>query len=257
MIFLYDLQSFGYIVIAVEHEDGSAMYARPPHSQAKYYTPVPENLVYKNRHECQDFRRPMLDQRVADVEAILSAIEKSKHASVDPVKYDTPVHQILVGILRCTDSCKVHLMGHSFGGAATLRASLRFRDSIANSSLDSDDVMPTIKSRVVLDLWPYPLPDEDFITTSLPSLFIGSQTFYDGNEVELTKTIALLSGDGTQAQAQAEMEETEGGDPARVNKEFLARYDDEYCTDDVMKLLIEGRVDAAEKEHHGTAHIQI
>jgi platelet-activating factor acetylhydrolase len=140
------IASFGYIVIAMEHEDGSAIYAKPPDSKPLFLTRVPKGLVYKHRNEVQDFRRPMLDKRVQDVAAILAALQAK--GTKTGTGREAGDGALLASLINSVDDNRVHLMGHSFGGAATLQASLHFQGSPSSSSLPS-----TVKSRVVLDNW--------------------------------------------------------------------------------------------------------
>jgi hypothetical protein len=107
------IASFGFIVVAIEHEDGSAVYASPSTSNGAnpiYFTPIPDTLTYGNRKEVVDFRQPFLDKRVKEMIHVLRCL--SGTADKDSIRTDP----LLQSILAAADKNRVHLMGHSFGG---------------------------------------------------------------------------------------------------------------------------------------------
>ena len=70
------IASYGYIVVAMEHEDGSACYAETVEGQAIPYQRPPYDTSY-TREKVVHFRRPFLNQRVKEVQQVLDGLERS------------------------------------------------------------------------------------------------------------------------------------------------------------------------------------
>eukprot|EP00961_Rhodomonas_salina_P223951 3028491-Rhodomonas_salina.1 len=67
------LSSFGYVVIAMEHEDGSGTYASNKEGEIIRYK-RPDNTPY-SREKVTRFRAPFLQQRVEETEQVLLELE--------------------------------------------------------------------------------------------------------------------------------------------------------------------------------------
>jgi len=166
----HQLASFGYVVVAPEHEDGSALYAHPLGSPEpilfKSVPPPPDgSSLEAMRSHIQQQREPFLDHRLSEVRSIIKGIQAQ-----DP--------SLAWG--ETMDPNKINLIGHSFGAATCIRASLEL------------DV--PIVSRVILDLWAAPVPSHSFVECSTPSIFIGSEQFRELPETQhLTKALAAKS----------------------------------------------------------------
>ena len=107
------IASFGFIVIAIEHEDGSAVYASSSTSKSAspiYFTPIPDTLTYGNRKEVVDFWQPFLNKREKEMIHELRCLPGA--ADKDSICTDP----LLQSILTAADKNRVQLMGHSFGG---------------------------------------------------------------------------------------------------------------------------------------------
>ena len=190
-----NLASEGKIVVCIEHEDGSACFHVDKEGKEGRYQKPPEGINYSNRDEVRAFRRPMLEKRAREVEAVLYALGVSRSGGnkggedselpPPPPSSDSPLfmgdeEEILKALRKAINRDNVHLMGHSFGGASMIHATERVEELLGKS----------LKSRVLLDTWPYPLSEDVFSREyTLRSLFIESEE-YEGKEVALTKELA-------------------------------------------------------------------
>eukprot|EP00656_Telonema_subtile_P026375 TRINITY_DN2834_c0_g1_i3.p1 TRINITY_DN2834_c0_g1~~TRINITY_DN2834_c0_g1_i3.p1 ORF type:complete len:268 (-),score=64.36 TRINITY_DN2834_c0_g1_i3:199-1002(-) len=163
--------SSGFIVVAVEHEDGSALFAETAaHEQVPNVGP-PQGFKY-TRDNVVEFRGPYLAKRLEEMKRVISALQ-SQGNGVMPEQNSTLVSQIL----EHADPSKMHLMGHSFGAATTVKV---------------EQELPEVEflSSIILDLWSYPVPEEQVTQgVSCPSIFINSQPFCVNKEFEVTQRL--------------------------------------------------------------------
>lgn len=205
------LASMGMVVVALGHEDGSACFCETEDGQKKYYIRPPKGIVYSDRSQVQRFRGPQLEQRTKE---LLSTLQYFKHCAAQQVGVDgdsrlppppptssspSPkigadvdgdiIEGILGSLMAKTDLNACHLSGHSFGAASTALTVHELYHSTAPTPVVSQ---VRVRSRICLDLWPWPLPDDVCQTKDceVPSLFLESQCFMEGTECELTKTMA-------------------------------------------------------------------
>ena len=203
------LASYGYIVVALEHEDGSAMFAQPHESTEplpyKATDPEPQppkgwegmtegsaehySWCEKSHQFHQQHRQPFLDKRSAELQTVLRAIR-------------TPQGEPQCAVTGSMDPDKISLMGHSFGSATVMRASVEMEFEFS--------------AAVLLDLWSTPVPSNCFVENAVPSLFIGSEQFRDTPFTKiLTKDLA--------AKASCGINRT-----AAVDKGLLVHHDVDY-----------------------------
>jgi pimeloyl-ACP methyl ester carboxylesterase len=165
-----DMAAHGFIVVALEHEDGSASYAAKQDGHEIEYRSPPINMQY-TRSEVINFRKPFLEHRVGEVRSALAFL---KTATTQP---DVPENIRLV--LKMADTSNFFVGGHSFGAA---------------SSVESARLMTAeFKGAILLDLWPFPLSEESIDHgVTLPCISILSQPFSVSTEARYTRR--LLSG---------------------------------------------------------------
>eukprot|EP00913_Durusdinium_trenchii_P004092 g3791.t1 len=102
--FCRDLASFGIVVIAMEHEDGSGIYAVDSEGQTIHYKDPPEG------QDIRSFRAPNLQQRTEEIAAMVRAL-KNFPTDVSPLSQ----------VMQQTDPDRLALIGHSLGAAGAIR----------------------------------------------------------------------------------------------------------------------------------------
>lgn len=158
-----DLASSGYVVIALEHEDGSGAYAKRENGEVVAYNRPPSDLVYVP-HQVIDFRAPFLSKRKTEVEAVLEYLHRSDNE-----------------LARVMDLTKIAMAGHSFGSATSVYVA---------RALPAQ----TFCGLLLLDVWSFPLPDLALGTGSdLPVCSLLSEPFAHNDEAELTRTLLRAS----------------------------------------------------------------
>ncbi len=188
------IASTGCIVVAVEHEDGSASYAQSltesdTGKQEVVDIPYkrPSRKIAYTRENVLGFRFPMLEQRVEEVQRIIKHFEREKKANTTPENSEDILLQKIVSV---ADPSRLHLVGHSFGGATQLLAAQTWetkrqqKESAAAAMVNSTSnlesgtatamatiaapqqsagvdirTLPIPRSITVFDAWNYPLPD--------------------------------------------------------------------------------------------------
>ena len=165
--------SLGFIVVAMEHEDGSALAAWTQDGEIVPTQTPPSGFKY-TKANVEAFRRPFLDRRVKELETTCAwLIEKCDQKGERDKENDWDF------VRRHANVNHMFLMGHSFGAATVSRAS-------ASGEL-SAQVKRRITGSIILDLWPFPL-DEKVLNGGLahPSLFLNSDVFAKNGEMSYT-----------------------------------------------------------------------
>lgn len=155
-----ELASVGAVVVAIEHEDGSASFAETESGSTVAFERPPQGMKY-SRSEVIRFRAPFLQHRLQEVSAVLSYLNATSQS-------DAPE------ALRYADTSKVLISGHSLGASTSIIASASLPDAFAGV--------------VLFDVWPYPLSDAVLSTTLLKSvLCLSSHQFAQSPEFALTR----------------------------------------------------------------------
>lgn len=165
------LAASGYIVIALEHEDGSAMYSVDESGNRVTYKGPPKGFQYA-RDTVPEFRKPYLAKRVDEMKKTIQAMG-DKAAGLQNCA-------LVESILEQADAQELFLAGHSFGSAACI------------SALQE---MTGVKGCLLLDTWMMPVPRaiEEKGLHACPTMFINSEVFAKGLEMSLTRRIAANS----------------------------------------------------------------
>lgn len=164
------LASLGYVVVALEHEDGSGAYACTAGGETVAYHEPSRGDGTAVDHE---LRAAMINQRVAEVRGALDAIEdlgagEGGAASADRVDertQDDACGSLSDVLATCDVSARI-LMGHSFGAATCV---------LAAQQLESEGSSPP-RCTVLLDTWAGALsPAARSAGTRLPTLSLESE----------------------------------------------------------------------------------
>jgi platelet-activating factor acetylhydrolase len=144
------LASFGYIVVALEHEDGSGVHATSISDGRFIRYKRPDSSPY-SREKVTTFRAGFLQHRVSEISSFLRALHAA--AAADGEERGSGAggaggagEQVLA-VLRAADVGQIALVGHSFGAAGVYAAaqelSAEYHFGLA----------------ALLDPWAYSLPD--------------------------------------------------------------------------------------------------
>ncbi|KAL7422341.1 hypothetical protein Q5752_002987 [Cryptotrichosporon argae] len=156
--FCSSIAAEGYVVLAVEHHDGSApsvLVSNEDGSRTSMqYTPPAEVEWAKGTHTSEDFRALQLDFRVREVYEAHASFKRLLRADPDLVVDG------LAGEKKATwaasfgdhvDTNQVYLAGHSFGGGTMLH--------LLQTSPPAKEYKPLpVKRAIALDPWLEPLP---------------------------------------------------------------------------------------------------
>jgi len=121
------IASTGCVVVAIEHEDGSASYARKLLDNGSFETQLydyapPDSEIPYSRQKMVDYKGPKIEQRVKELRKVYD------HFRGDDTKNapESTVSELARQIVSVSDLDQLHLVGHSFGGATQLRAAQKW-----------------------------------------------------------------------------------------------------------------------------------
>jgi pimeloyl-ACP methyl ester carboxylesterase len=189
-----DLSSFGFVVVAVEHEDGSGIYALDASGKVVRYRGInekgavtEETMAIRKRYDREEiiaYRRPMLNQRVEATESAIIFLQNAAKNKVCSTN-SSAEQSVLAGVLQHADTDTFYLVGHSFGACSSVVLAQVPR------------LQKLFKGVLLLDLWPYPLKEAEIKRglKTVPCLSIYSQHFVDDAQSDeaLTKDLVLHS----------------------------------------------------------------
>lgn len=162
------LASFGYIVMALEHEDGSGVHATRADGTKIRYT-RPDSLTPYSRQKVTTFRAGFLQHRVDEVERVLSHLQHPKEGAPTA---DVSLHQIL----RLADASHVSLVGHSFGAASSFLAAQHLGSKYP------------LRLAALLDTWAFSLPD-----TTLQAAVNCSTATHEASSGKASRQVPVVS----------------------------------------------------------------
>jgi dienelactone hydrolase len=172
--FCRELASAGAIVIAVEHEDGTGVFATNNAGEVIEYVSVPEGC------DMVSFRHPFLEKRVTELETSAAMILAATRETCEGCS--NPEQELLARVLRCGDPDRFLLCGHSFGCSGIVRYLRR---------LDEQQKSCPFHGTLLLDLWGAPLTEEDKShCLQTPCAFLLSETFAEGGAPNAKQIIA-------------------------------------------------------------------
>ena len=153
------IASTGCVVVAIEHEEGSASYAERfgskdnndgddgvviPYRRAGVdFSKVPYTRDWET-----NFRAPMLEQRVKEVRNICEFFQEQPRQNTTVVHVEGLEQSSLLmeQIVSITDPSNLHLVGHSFGGATQLLAAQTWERERQNESIAKTKASSTSES---------------------------------------------------------------------------------------------------------------
>ena len=161
------IASHGYVVVALESEDGSGSFAVTEEGGVLMYRRPPTGMAYTHENVAS-FRRPFLETRAKEVARAVEYLRGGEAASATGVVAD---------VLGECDVDRVFLAGHSFGGASAAFAARRLPAG-------------TFRGVLLHDVWPFPLPD-DVLDAGVPcpTLSLLSEPFLESHEAAYTQRL--------------------------------------------------------------------
>jgi len=163
------IASHGFLVFALEHEDGSGAYAETNLGDSIFYK-RPDDSPY-SRQKVLNFRRSFLHQRTKEVSDVVDAVFNRPEATCPELQK----------ILKSADLDKgVALVGHSFGGSTMVMQAQEYQ-----SQSTSNLKLTQINSLSILDPWAFSLEDKVLdagLSSSMPTLSILSESWLTNPE---------------------------------------------------------------------------
>lgn len=136
-----ELASAGVIVLAIEHEDGSGMYA----VDGVTGEPIPYKRPPPEVQDVVAFRRPFLEERARNLQEVIATI-------IEAAAAPAAAAEGIPALLHRADPSRILLAGHSFGAAGILHFLRR---------LDRQPEAHRLLGALLADPWMEPLPAEE------------------------------------------------------------------------------------------------
>jgi len=176
----YDLASYGFVVVAPEHREGSACHSYQVDKNGKQW-PIPHRRIEWTEEEYFVRNRQVRERCFEVCNALKLALKLNEEP--ENVKYfiDTSNPNSDVGDLKMfKDSMDVTnpaMVGHSFGGATTLMA------------LGAEE---KFKLGIVLDGWLFPLRDNEKLVEKVtqPVMFVNMDGFLNKDNLQKMQTFS-------------------------------------------------------------------
>jgi len=164
-----DLASHGFVVVAIEHRDGTMALSFTMEGGVKSWVPY-RRVEVTEEEEC-NVRNQQMYFRVEEVKRTLDLVSKLNNGEKVPSVLNDASDFDLNILANSMDVSKLVMAGHSLGGATTLVA------------LAQDK---RFKQGIVLDGWMFPLKDEK-LSPGQPCVFINSESFMSKQNINRMK----------------------------------------------------------------------
>lgn len=174
-LFCRQLASNGMVVIAIEHEDGSGLFAQDARTGEviPYAKPPPDS-------EPRTFRHSSLERRVHELGVLEATVVASCSSGAAVLQEESEDKALLGRILATGDSQQLLLIGHSFGCCGVVRYLRRLGEQQRQSAF---------RGVLLADLWGGPLTDADCAAPlPIPTFFVFSQQWID-TEIPVSRQI--------------------------------------------------------------------
>ena len=167
------LASLGYVVVALEHEDGSGVHARTHDGKLVRYK-WPDDSPY-SREKVTKFREPFLQQRVDELNRVLIGLSAFNATTESANANDDKQLRKLESVLKLIDVGNTVVVGHSFGAATAVLAAQQLPSMSGTCSSGGNLIhrrSSALRMVVICDPWAFSLPDETLkqATRAAPSV---------------------------------------------------------------------------------------
>lgn len=196
-----NIASLGFIVVALEHEDGSGCYAETVNGKSIFYK-RPDDTPY-SRQKVLKLRTPMLDKRVGEVQRVIDYLlgEKSPPSPSSLVAANRDTRNTTTNtergkslllletlLMEADKDMGVALIGHSFGASTMTLVAQHFASSASSLSTIQKSVINSVS---LLDPWSFSLPDTTLQKgiQSVPVLSILSESWTTNKETRQVITL--------------------------------------------------------------------
>lgn len=186
--FCREVASSGAIVIALEHEDGSGLFA----TNRETGEPIPYAMEPPAGCDPLTFRQPFLELHAEEIATAGATIRAVARGDDVAGKSPSPGEAALVAVLRNGNPDQVCLIGHSFGAAAAVRH-LRH---LVEKPPSGPSGLPAYNGLLLMDLWGAPLLEEDLTfpwPSQVPVAFLISEGWYNAGP-KATRRLMQSSG---------------------------------------------------------------
>jgi len=166
-----EIASAGAIVVAIEHEDGSGIYAQNAKTgETIPYNEPPPDWMKSSDAAIADFRHPFLEQHAAEITATVATLVAAAQGMAGQAVEDMEASDgALAAVLRYGDPEHLVLVGHSFGAAGVVRYLRHLRER--RQRYPCTGVL-------LMDAWMQPLVAEDIdYGVQVPFALLQSETW--------------------------------------------------------------------------------
>eukprot|EP00164_Ancoracysta_twista_P002440 GFYU01003235.1.p1 GENE.GFYU01003235.1~~GFYU01003235.1.p1 ORF type:complete len:493 (-),score=124.78 GFYU01003235.1:28-1506(-) len=158
-----DVASHGYVVVVLDHGDGTSVYNKTPQGNVIPYSKKPQPDMSD-----LEFRESHLNHRMQELDVMMDTLERVAKGGKSTVVSDT-VSSLFSNRI---DGDRICIGGHSFGGASSYQYSTMEKNSMR------------FKCVVLMDPWMVPISDEYRTKgAQVPSLWVDSDWQWEKNRI--------------------------------------------------------------------------